>query len=79
MSLRSSSLLLLAALSPLGALAQQPSAPATPQAPARPTPQEVPDGTRAETLRETLRLAARQSPDVSESRPTNYRQDMQPW
>lgn len=70
------SLLLLAALSPLGALAQAPAAapPAssdTPQAPSiRPPPPvaPTPSNARAVSLAEALTLAMRQSPDVAAAR-----------
>jgi outer membrane protein len=65
------SLLLLASLSPLGALAQAPALPgeAPPQAPSAASGESPAPGTpRTATLRETLALAAKQSPDVAAAR-----------
>ncbi|WP_257457438.1 TolC family protein [Archangium lipolyticum] len=67
------SLVLLAALSPLGALAQAPSAPAQ-SAPQAPTAQPsavaspAPGTLRTVTLQEALSLAAKQGPDVAAAR-----------
>ena len=59
------SLVLLAALSPPGVLAQTPEAPANPPAPVL---APAPDTLRTVTLREALALAARQSPEVASAR-----------